>query len=410
MPWSTARASSRSTATILKSSQLCGTCHAVILPAVEKPLGYQGKFDSDIDILKTETVPLFRNFHHHVEQATYLEWLNSEYENEINPLNPKAKSCQDCHMSKGLKDPKHKIDLPQLKSRIAAVQDTTYPDAENLAPHDQLNVRLREDGYKRHNFSGLNAFLMEMFNQFDDVLGVPKVDFMTGSKENIAHAIESVMQTARDEVATIDVTAEMKTPTRSSSRVLVTNKVGHRFPSGVGFRRAFLEFDLFEKPATPGGQERLLWSSGRTNELGVILGADGRPLPTEFFDKDSAGQQQWQKHHTLITSPNQVQIYEALNCDIRKKFTVSFVGGCDEMKDNRLLPRGWKREGPGPALQRRVSGGDPARSRNREGPALRRRQRIARTHVSNRSAAEHRPIAAASARDACTIKQSRRAT
>jgi hypothetical protein len=334
----------------LKSSQLCGTCHAVILPSVEKPLGYKGKFDPDIDVLKTEVVPLFRNFHHHVEQATYLEWLNSEFENEINPQNPKAKSCQDCHMNKGVKDPKHKLDVPQLRSRIAAVQDSTYPDAENLAPHEQLNVRLREDGYKRHNFSGLNAFLMELFNQFDDVLGVPKVDFMTGSKEPIAHAIESVLQTARDEVATIDVKTEMKSPTRLSSRVLVSNKVGHRFPSGVGFRRAFLEFDVVEKAATPGGTERLLWSSGRTNELGVILGADGRPLPTEFFDKDSAGQQQWQKHHTLITSPSQVQIYEALNCDIRQKFTVSFVGGCDEMKDNRLLPRGWKPNGPGPAL------------------------------------------------------------
>ena len=68
--------------------------------------------------------------------------------------------------------------MPNLQTRIAAVQDTTYPEAENLAPADQLNVRLRNEGYRRHNFAGLNAFLVELFRQHDDVLGVRKTDFM----------------------------------------------------------------------------------------------------------------------------------------------------------------------------------------------------------------------------------------
>ena len=107
-------------------------------------------------------------------------------------------------MARGLKDERHGIDIPQLRTRIAAIQDTTYPEAENLAPHDQLNVRVREEGYRRHNFSGLNVFLLEMFDQFDDVLGVAqdrlhdRLERGTPSTRSTAMA-----RTARDDVADV---------------------------------------------------------------------------------------------------------------------------------------------------------------------------------------------------------------
>jgi hypothetical protein len=324
----------------LKSSQLCATCHAVVLPVVDKPRPPGEKPD---ELIRSQSVPVFQKFHHHVEQATYLEWLNSEFENEVNPANPKAKSCQDCHMKSGLKDERHGIDVPQLKTRIAAVQDDTYPDAENLAPHEKLNVRFRESGLRRHNFSGLNVFLLEMFNQSDDVLGVRKTDYMTGSKLEIANAVESMKQTAR-ETADLEVTADKDGPDRLTARVVVRNKTGHRFPTGVGFRRAFIELSVLDG-------ERVVWASGRTNELGVLVGADGKPLPTEFFDRDPAtGKQRFQPHHEEITSPDQVQVYETLLCDSKGGFTTSFVRGCETAKDNRLLPRGWKKDGPGGGL------------------------------------------------------------
>ncbi len=326
----------------LKSSQMCGTCHTVSLPAIDTPPGHH---PAD-ELNAAQTVPLFRKFHHHVEQATYLEWLNSEYENEVNRQNPKARSCQDCHMPAGLKDEKHNLDIAQLKTRIAAVQDTTYPDAENLAPHKDLDVRLRETGYRRHNFAGLNVFLVELFNQFDDVLGVRKTDFMTGSKQGPAHAAESMTRTARLDTATVQVTAVPDGANRLTAKVLVTNKAGHRFPSGVGFRRAFLELAVIEP-----GTERVVWASGRTNELGVIVGADGKPLSTEFFARDPrTGEQRYQKHHDLIASPDQVQIYETLLCNAKGDLSTSFVRGCKTVKDNRLLPKGWTPDGPGGGL------------------------------------------------------------
>ena len=174
----------------ISSSQMCGTCHTVNLPSVDRPLASQRPEERELDLVAGEKVALFKDFKHHVEQATYLEWLNSEYENEFNKDNPNAKSCQDCHMSKGLQVDEHGIDIAQISTRIAAVQDTTYPDAENLTSHENLNIRVRTEGFRRHNFSGLNAFLLEIVNQYDDVLGVRKHDFMTGSRIDVDNAVE----------------------------------------------------------------------------------------------------------------------------------------------------------------------------------------------------------------------------
>jgi hypothetical protein len=188
-----------------------------------------------------------------------------------------------------------------------------------------------------------------MFHQCDDILGVPKTDFMTGSPRGVEDAIHHITQTARNDVADVTVQTDWRPDGRLAARVKVTNKVGHRFPSGVGFRRAILEFVVVE--TDPAGPERIFWASGRTNDLGVLIGVDEQPLPTEFFERDPAtGRQRFQEHHQVIESPAQVQIYETLLRNYKGEFTTSFVRGCHTVKDNRLLPRGWKREGPGPAL------------------------------------------------------------
>ncbi len=330
----------------IKESQMCGTCHVVNLPIVDKPLA---KGEKPNELIAAEQNPLFKQYHHHVEQATYLEWLNSEFENEFNPENPQAKTCQDCHMARDYHNDDLDLHLERIETRIAAIQDDTFPDAENLVEQKELKIRHRKEGYSRHNFRGLNVFLLEMFNQFDDVLGVRKYDFMTGSTEDIPHAIDDFVHQARNDVASLTVDAKLEGEELIAT-VDVQNKVGHRFPSGVGFRRAFIELLVFEKPTK--GEQRVVWSSGRTNELGVLVDAEGKPLPSEFFAEDPAAKQQiCQHHHEVITSPEQVQIYETLLHSGKHRYTTSFIHGSDVIKDNRLLPRGWKSEGPGPALR-----------------------------------------------------------
>ena len=156
----------------LKSSQLCGTCHTVALPTVDKPLdepelgprpgraaaGRDGRRCSASSTTTSSRRPT---------------WSGSTASTRTRSTRAtrRRSRARTATWREGLKDERHGIDVPQIRTRIAAIQDTTYPEAENLAPHDRLNVRVREDGYRRHNFAGLNAFLLELFRQFDDVLG-----------------------------------------------------------------------------------------------------------------------------------------------------------------------------------------------------------------------------------------------
>ena len=333
----------------IKSSQHCGTCHVVNLPIVDKPYL---PHESPDELAAAEQNQLFKKYHHHIEQATYLEWLNSEYENEFNKENPKGQSCQDCHMAKNYRHSELAVDMEKIQTRIATIQDTTYPDAENLADHQELLVRHREEGYSRHNFRGLNVFLLEMFNQFDDVLGVRKYDFMTGSTEDIPHAIADFVRQGREEVASLDLDVQVNRGRELIAEVTVHNKVGHRFPSGVGFRRAFLEFLLLDPSAAVDEEPRIIWSSGRTNELGVLIDGQGEILESEFFtEEDHADERACQTHFEQITSQKQVQIYETLLWSSKHHYTTSFIHGTQVIKDNRLLPRGWKVDGPHPALR-----------------------------------------------------------
>ncbi|MCA9234508.1 MAG: hypothetical protein KDA44_03505 [Planctomycetales bacterium] len=331
----------------VRSSRMCGTCHTVVLPVVDDPFTDEHPADDiQTTMIANQSVEQFRDFHHHIEQATYLEWLNSEFNNEdAYAGRPTGKSCQDCHMGEGLdeSDLVEGSDPQDTLTRVAAIQDTTYPDAENLAPHEHLNVRMREN-HRRHHFAGVNVFLLEMFRQFDRVLGVRKTDYMTGSPADLDAAIARMVRTARRDTARVSVVASLPNPRTIEAAVTVENLTGHRFPSGVGFRRAFVELLVVEK--TNSGAERVVWASGRTNDWGVIMGGDGQPLATEFISHNrGADEQACQPHHELIDSPDKAQIYETLLHTAEGVFTTSFVRGCSCVKDNRLLPRGWSEDG-----------------------------------------------------------------
>ena len=313
---------------------MCGSCHTIKLPVLDK---------------QTRT-PIGPSTAHSIEQATYLEWLNSGFQNEYGPPNPKARTCQDCHMPGGYTSASRGIDVPQIATRIAVVQDDTYPASDHLAPADQIRVRFRDKGFVRHELLGLNSFLLEFFRQFNDVLGVRKSDYMTGTSDNLEDAQANIFDQARRRTATVAASASVS-ERELTANVTITNLTGHRFPSGVGFRRAWIELLVIEQQNE---RQRLVWSSGRTNDVGVIVDAQGKPLPSEFFDgyKDPAGrdQQRYQKHHETIDSDGQVQIYEELTRDAAGRFTTSFLRRDHEVKDNRLLPSGWSPTGPDPSL------------------------------------------------------------
>lgn len=342
------------------SSRLCGSCHVINLPVIDAhPVCPAQQPCSKFSL----------------EQNTYAEWLNSKYQNEIGPPNSNARTCQDCHMRDSYTNAANGLNVSPLETKMAVIEDEQYPAATERLPINKITVTYRSQGFRRHDLLGLNAFLLQMFNlnmeqdqqtgsYYNTVLGLRQTDYMSGQTNDLPNAIGNIVQQAQSNTATVNVQLVNASGSNLSADVTVTNLTGHRFPSGVGFRRAFLEFDVTD----PNGN--LVWSSGRTDRCGEIIDLKGRVLNTEYFVSDSqpvavgpcgnaigkrplnsAGVQPYHRHYSVsnpITTEDQVQVYEELVTDLDHKITTSFLLRDDDLKDNRILPAGWKHDAPIP--------------------------------------------------------------
>jgi hypothetical protein len=305
----------------VKSSAMCGSCHTVILPV----------FDSKGRPVKDKSGKP-KEFH---EQMTYPEWQNSVYQNEREPIKREAvRTCQDCHMQRTFLGQK-------LIFRTANIEDINYPYTDHRLPDKDITVRVR-DQYSRHTLLGINQFGLMMFAQFPDILGIRTSDYMYGEAvPGLLTAQASGYDLARRETATIGITSLTKTEKDLEAAVRIENLAGHGFPSGVGFRRAFLTFEALD------AEGKVIWASGRTNSVGAIVrGITESVLPTEFFYDPAKRKQVFQPHYEVITDEGQVQIYEEVVADPEGKITTSFVGLDRVLKNNRFLPKGWRRDGP----------------------------------------------------------------
>ncbi len=313
---------------LTKSARLCASCHSINLPVIDSPPKFH---------------PIVPSMAHDVEQNTYVEWVNSKFQTEYKP-GAGAKSCQDCHMTPSVTNVRLHVDDPEIKTQIALAQDQLYPEAEHVAPLKDITVRFRRHGFRRHELLGLNAFLLRTFQTKPnyEVLGVRLPDYMSGSTTDLEDAIANVVRQARQSTAKVDVAVRAGGPRTLTADVGVLNLAGHRFPSGVGFRRAWLEVKLVNG-------SRTVWASGAANAKGEIVDGAGKVLPTEYFERDARGNQLYQKHFDEqhpITRPDQVQIFEEIVADKSGAITDSFVRRDHHLKDNRLLPQGWRENGP----------------------------------------------------------------
>lgn len=348
----------------IKKSRMCGNCHTINLPLMDNPTLDPGK--------------------PHLEQLTYLEWLNSGYQDEIGN-NPKARTCQNCHMETKYSNSAGTLSVPLIKQPMAFIEDDQYPQTGNRLSADKIRVRFRDKGFARHQLQGLNVTLLEMFRQYmspynsngsqlaNAILGVRQNDYMSGLND-LSTAIDAFVEQAQSATADVAIAPVKISKQTLIANVMVTNKTGHRLPSGVGFRRAFLELRVIDEKSG-----ETVWCSGCTNELGVIMdggGSKDQRLPSELFDvyKDGSkpanhdyptpcnnnylpgiNPQHYQPHYfwdlekgsgVAITRQDQVQIYEELNLNNKCALTTSFIRRDYQLKDNRLLPYGWTRTGP----------------------------------------------------------------
>ena len=239
----------------ITSSEMCGSCHTVHLPILNK--GEQ--------------------IGHVYEQTTYPEWAFSDFRTGDSPdgplpygSGPQAQSCQGCHM------PNKDAYGNPYRSKIAAIQEfSNFPQAENVLPPIDIDLQERS-GFGKHTLVGLNVYLLKMAWQFPDILGIRKTDPMLSDKgiDSIPTAENAMLDQAVNKTAVVTVGDVRNDGGVLNARVTVVSRVGHKFPSGVGFRRAFLQFSVLDVKG------KVLWSSGRTNGAGVIVDENDKDRST----------------------------------------------------------------------------------------------------------------------------------
>jgi len=216
------------------------------------------------------------------EQVPYLEWKHSEYYEQ-------SQSCQSCHM-------------PQLAHGMSISSVMGQP----------------RENFSRHVFRGGNFFMPKIFNRYRKELGVSALsqDLALASKETEDHLKTSAARIAIENIQYAHGTL--------TADVTVINLAGHKLPTAYPSRRAWIRFTITD----PDG--RAVFVSGQVNPDGSIQGN------VNDVHKDT-----FEGHYTIIDSPDQVQIYEAIMADPDGEVTTGLIEAIRFIKDNRILPKGF---------------------------------------------------------------------
>ncbi len=231
--------------------------------------------------LITETIDYEGNFTGgtFVEQATYHEWLNSRYEVE-------DVSCQDCH-------------LPELtKGQFFLVND--------------LETEAR-DRFYLHELVGANTTMLGLLRDNAEELGI------AATADQFNEVIAATETMLRQKSLFLELEVGDRTLDTAFISVELTNMAGHKLPSGYPSRRMFIEL-LVQR-----SEGDTLFISGEVDE------------EFELINQASG----FESHHRLISSEDQVQIYELVMGDVNGEVTTVLERADYALKDNRIPPAGF---------------------------------------------------------------------
>jgi hypothetical protein len=241
----------------MESSELCAGCHSLFVQTVDLEGNYTG-------------VTFF-------EQATYHEWLNSDFKTE-------GIECQGCHMPK-----------------IEGVKVATQPNWLQPRP------------FGKHLLVGGNTFMLKMMRDNAELLGI------TASTDQFNTVIERTEALLQNESLEMNVQQLETMNDTATFYVHLTNLAGHKFPSGYPSRLLHIEVHIADENGNT------LFHSGGFNADFEINGRD----------------EGWEPHYDVITSDDQVQIYEMVFADVEGTPTTVLERAHTLIKDNRLVPRGF---------------------------------------------------------------------
>jgi hypothetical protein len=229
------------------------------------------------------------------EQSPYLEWRNSVFSYE-DGLTEDSKSCQQCHME------------DQGAMRVA--HNPNGGDFPFLI--DRPEVR-------GHRFVGGNAFMLELMADHAEELGV------LAPPAALRDTAALTRRQLQERTATIAIEEASHDGEFLGFDVVVTNLTGHKLPTGYPGRRMWIE-------VTVTGGDGVFWSSGTVDAEGRLEGVD-----------DAFAVPHRERVGPISRAP---QVYELVAFDAEGAPTPLLTRMATRGKDNRLLPRGWRPDGP----------------------------------------------------------------
>lgn len=242
-------------------SALCSPCHTLYTPYVDASGTVRGEFP---------------------EQTTYLEWEHIS--------GTAKKSCQGCHM----------------------------PDAGSVVISNRPMWLSPRSPFGQHHFVGGNSFMVNLIKSNATILGA------TADPTHFDATIARTDTMLQSNTGGLAFVSASRGSGALNFTLKVQNKAGHKFPSGIPARRAWIHVTVTDS------KNRVVFESGKLQADGSIAGNDA--------DIDALT---FEPHYDVINSAGQVQIYEPVMDDSDGNVTYTLLRAAAYAKDNRLIPSGF---------------------------------------------------------------------
>jgi cytochrome c553 len=216
------------------------------------------------------------------EEMPFTEWQYSSVSD--------SKSCQDCHMKK--------------------------TNGAPIASKPRWAIKER-DGFARHIFAGGNKLLLDILDTNRKALGV------TASKESFEFTMAETDKKLKH-ASSIEVVEQTLGSSGLFFTLKINNNAGHKLSTAFLARRLILHVTIKD------AEGNTVFESGRVNSDGSVTGADADADPTTY-----------EPHYDLITSEDQVQMYEAVVRNNLGEVTYTILRSAGFLKDNRIPPKGF---------------------------------------------------------------------
>lgn len=240
-------------------SKLCAGCHSLVTETID----YNGNVTDN----------------KFVEQATWHEWLNSDYpEQNI--------TCQQCH-------------LP-----VADDQQVILAAGYDTPPRSPFGL---------HTLAGGNTLMLKILRDNRSALQI------FASEQQFNETIAATLNELQNKSLDIEIEGNERTADTLYLDVKLKNKTGHKLPSGYPARKMSVHLTVEDE------NNSTIFKSGGFDDNYYITG-ENTP---------------YEPHHNFIDDEQKVQIYEMIMGDINMERTNVLNRGYSHLKDNRLVPIGF---------------------------------------------------------------------